>query len=268
VLADRPGVKSVDPMLAVTTDIDTASGALVHVNVIGSDSPVALLDGRWPHASGELVANVELDVRLGATVSVHGEHMKVVGRTSGLRYFVGMNAVFLSLADAQRLFVFGQPVVSGFAVHGALPPGSIDDLKMMTNAQVVSSLRRPVKPAASTIAFLDALLWVVAGGIIGTILYMTAIERLRDFAVLKAMGARGRQLIVAIAAQALVLSLASVIVAAIVSVSLAPVFPVVVEIPATSYLLTVGVAVAVGLLGSAAGVRRALAIDPALAFGG
>jgi putative ABC transport system permease protein len=69
-------------------------------------------------------------------------------------------------------------------------------------------------------------------------------------------------------AQALVLSCASALVAWIAAKLLAPAFPMIVEIPLNSYPLTLAVAIAVGLLGSVAGVRRAMAIDPALAFGG
>ena len=76
------------------------------------------------------------------------------------------------------------------------------------------------------------------------------------------------QLLIGIAAQALALSLASAVVAWLVAQGLQPVFPINVEIPASSYTLTLAVAVGVGLLGSIAGVRPAIAIDPALAFGG
>jgi putative ABC transport system permease protein len=174
----------------------------------------------------------------------------------------------MRLEDAQNLFVIGQRIVTAFVVRGALRGPLPKGLESMTNAQVIESLRRPVRVAASTIAYLDILLWIVAGGIIGTILYMTSLERLRDFAALKAIGARGSQVVTGITAQALVMSFASAIVAWIVSRALIPVFPIIVEIPLRSYPLTLAVALIVGLVGSVAGVRRAMAIDPALAFGG
>jgi putative ABC transport system permease protein len=45
-------------------------------------------------------------------------------------------------------------------------------------------------------------------------------------------------------------------------------FPMLVVVPAYAYLVLPAVAVVIGLLASLAGFRRAVAVDPALAFGG
>ena len=97
---------------------------------------------------------------------------------------------------------------------------------------------------------------------------MTSLERLRDFAALKAIGARNSQVFVGIAIQAIVLSVASGLVAWLAAALIKPVFPTVVEIPSSSYPLTMVVAIVIGLVGSVAGVQRAMSTDPALAFGG
>jgi putative ABC transport system permease protein len=166
------------------------------------------------------------------------------------------------------VFLVGQPLATGFTVRGSLPQHLPSGLVSMSNRAVVESLRRPIRVASSAINLLDFLLWIIAAAIIGTILYMSSLERLRDFAALKAIGARNRQVFVGVAAQAIVLSISAGVVALIASRLLAPLFPIKIEIPAHSYPLTIGVAVGVGLLGSIAGVRKAMAIDPALAFGG
>ena len=255
-------------VLALTASLEQNGKAPVDVNVVGSSLPVPLSTGRWPRSDHEAVVNDDLHIGVGRSVLISGTRFTVVGQTAHLRYFAGTNVVFTRLAEAQGMFVFGQHVVSGFVVHGVIHGPLPHGLERMTNAQVITSLRRPVTVAASAIAYLDILLWIVAGGIIGTILYMTALERLRDFAALKAIGAHSSQLLIGIAAQALALSLASAIVAWLVAQGLQPVFPINVEIPASSYGLTLAVAIGVGLLGSIAGVRPAIAIDPALAFGG
>jgi putative ABC transport system permease protein len=255
-------------VLALTTELRKSQASRIDVNVVGVSQPVKLSSGRWPQNGHELVANDDLSVGIGKTVALSGRLFTVVGETAHLRYFVGTNVVFMRLVDAQQIFVFGQHVVSGFVAHGAVPEAVPKSLTVMTNSQVIASLRRPVKSAASAIAYLDILLWIVAAGIIGTILYMTSLERLRDFAALKAIGARSKQVVMGIAVQALILSFVSAMVAWVASKALTPVFPINVEIPFRSYPLTLVVAIVVGLLGSIAGVRRALAIDPALAFGG
>jgi putative ABC transport system permease protein len=69
-------------------------------------------------------------------------------------------------------------------------------------------------------------------------------------------------------AQAIVLSLASAFTAILLAQVLPPLVPISVEIPSASYLVLLVTAVVVGMLGSIAGLRRALTVDPALAFGG
>jgi putative ABC transport system permease protein len=49
---------------------------------------------------------------------------------------------------------------------------------------------------------------------------------------------------------------------------LKPVFPMIVVVPSYAYLTLPVVAIVIGLLASLAGFRRAVAVDPALAFGG
>ncbi len=267
--ASVPGAHAIDAIAALPATITIGhSGTQINVNVVGTTTPVKLKSGRWPSTANEIVANDNLGAGLGQQIMISKHAFTVVGRVAGLRYFAGTNVLFLPLREAQRLFLVGQPLVTGFVVHGPIDGALPKGLVRMSNADVITSLRRPVKVAASTIGIIDILLWVVAAGIIGTILYMTSVEKLRDFAALKAIGARNGQLFAGIATQAMVLSIASGVLAWVLSRVLAPVFPIIVEIPLRSYPLTLGVAVAVGLLGSVAGVRKAMTTDPALAFGG
>jgi len=138
----------------------------------------------------------------------------------------------------------------------------------MSNAQVLEDLRRPVDVGAQTIGFLDVLLWAIAAGIIGAILYMSAIERMSDFAVLKAMGASNRFVMTALAMQASIVAITAAAAAMVLAALLGPVFPMPVEIPLIAYPALLIIALVVGLLASAAGLRRAVRVDPASAFGG
>ena len=98
-------------------------------------------------------------------------------------------------------------------------------------------------------------------------MYLSAVERVRDFAVLKAIGVSTRALLIGLALQSALLSLAAVLLGLLLALVLSPASPMAVEVPPSIYLtLPVG-ALLVGLLASAAAVRRALSTDPALAFG-
>jgi putative ABC transport system permease protein len=139
---------------------------------------------------------------------------------------------------------------------------------VLTNAQTIADLKRPLESASGTVEILSILMWIVAAGIIGSILYVQAIERTRDFAVFKATGVTGRTIASGLAFQAVVLALLSAVVAIVLAALLAPTMPMAVEVPGSAYAQLVIVAVVIGVLASLFGLRRAVSVDPALAFGG
>ena len=112
------------------------------------------------------------------------------------------------------------------------------------------------------------LLWVVAAVIIGAVVYLSALERQRDFAVLKAIGTSNRTLLSSLALQAVIVALAAVAIAAVVQVFLAPAFPLKVSVPARAFWQLPLFAVVMALLAGLAGMRRVARSDPALAFAG
>jgi putative ABC transport system permease protein len=145
----------------------------------------------------------------------------------------------------------------------SLPDGFI----ALTNDDVVEDLKRITKPGVQTIDLVSVLLWIVAIGIIGSVVYLNALERTRDFAVLKATGSPNRTIVGGLAIQSLFLSIIAAVLAIGVAwlVGLALPFPA--ELEAASYGQMFGIAIIVGLLASFIGARRALMTDPALAFG-
>lgn len=109
---------------------------------------------------------------------------------------------------------------------------------------------------------------VVAALIVGSIIYMSALERTRDFAVFKAVGVSTTSILGGLALQAVIIAMLSAALGVVLSLVLAPLFPMRVDIPQGAFLLLPVVAVAIGLIASGAGLRRAVSVDPALAFGG
>jgi putative ABC transport system permease protein len=175
--------------------------------------------------------------------------------------------VFLAFQDAQALGFKGQPLAMTIITQG-VPRSAPAGLQVLSDAQAQADLERPLASGTQSIAFINALLWLVAAGIIGSIVYLSALERQREFAVLKATGASNRSLLAGLALQAVLLSAAAAVLAAGIARLLAPGFPFTVEIPPSALPRLLGVAVLVGLVASAAGLRRAVGVQPALAFGG
>lgn len=268
-VAREPGVQAADPIALLRSTVRTPK--VTDINVVGvvphGVGAPGVREGRAIKSPGDVVVDASLGLALGATLDLGGSHFRVVGRTSGVSYYGGTPVVFVALVDAQRILLGGQPLATAVVVRGnpaAVPAG----LRVMTNAAVMTDLRRPLQKATQTIDFLRVLLWVIAAGIIGSVLYLQALERTRDFAVFKATGVSGRTLLVGIALQAVVLAVLAALAALILAWLLTPTMAMNVAVPRSSYVALPVVAIVVGLVSSVFGLRRAITVDPALAFGG
>jgi putative ABC transport system permease protein len=221
--------------------------------------------GRDPRRSGEIVVDESLGVGIGETVEL-GKRFHVVGTYSGRTIFAGSPTAVVTLADAQDIAYAGQPLASAVLTQHlptSVPPG----YRALTNAGAEDDLARPLKEATGTIDFLRVLLWLIAVGIVGSIVYMTVLEQTRDFAVLKAIGVNGRSIFSGLVTQAVIVSVASALVAALLTVFIAGFVPMNVEISTGTYVALPIIAAIAGVASSLVGLRRAVGVDPALAFG-
>lgn len=268
-LRDAPGVQRADPL--VITRAVAISESTLDVNVVGhrlSGLGAPPLDaGRPAREPDEAVITNPIDAEIGDTVRLGAIRVRVVGRNNDARFNFGLPTVFVPLATAQELAFRGEPLASGIAVVGKLSglPGGLTSL---TNDDVAADMERPLKAGLDTIDFCAILGWLIAAGIIGSIVYLTAQERTRDFAVFKATGAPTRQILGGLAVQGVFLALTSAVVSIAVAHVIALGIPFPIDIGTSSVVQLVVVALIVGLVASLASARHALKTDPALAFGG
>jgi putative ABC transport system permease protein len=233
----------------------------------GSIPEPELDEGRAVRARGEAVVDQSLGLSVGDDLELGRETFEVVGVGGTLRCNFGAPSVLLTLRDAQELTFGGNELAMAVGVQGTLdsPP---DGFATRSNADVIADLERITKPGVQTLNLLSGLLWVVAVGIIGSVVYLNALERTRDFAVLKATGAPNRTVVGGLAIQSLFLSVLAAVIAVAVAWLVGLFLPFPAELAAASYVQTFGIAIVVGLLASLIGARRALTTDPALAFAG
>ena len=138
----------------------------------------------------------------------------------------------------------------------------------MTSDEVADDVLEPLEGAIASIDLVRVLLWIVAGIIVGAVVYLSALDRQRDFAVLKAVGAPNSSLLGSLAIQAVLVALAAVAVAAVIQLFLAPQFPLEVRVPARAFWQLPLLAVVMALVAGAAGMRKVLRSDPSQAFSG
>ena len=193
--------------------------------------------------------------------------MQIVGIVDDSTALAGQPNVFLTVDGAQQMGYSGQPIVSSVGVLGT-PERVPDGYRTIDRAGAVDDLMRPMVAAVAAITLMAFLLWVVAALIVGSVIYLSALERTRDFAVLKAVGVSTRSVLAGLCLQAVIVAVVAAVLGGLLSLVLGPLFPMRVVVPTSAFLLLPVIAVLIGLLASAAGMRRAVTIDPALAFGG
>ena len=267
------GVRGVSAAAPLLVGHALSSGTLgaKDVNVLGVEpgrlgSP-QVVQGRRLGNGADVVVDASLQAKVGQVIVLNGSRFKVVGLVSGVTYFAGQPVVFMPIAAADRLDTNGLPLATAILVQG-VPKVPITGFTALSDAQVRSDLARPTREAVQTIKLVEILLWLVAAGIIATIIYLSALERRGDFAVLKALGSTTTLLFVGLAAQAVAVSLAAAVIAAILSNFMTGLFAQPVDIPGSAFIVLPLSALVVGLLASLAALRRAASVDPAAAFAG
>ena len=265
----EPGVTQADPI--VIFHQTTHRTSYTDINMIGHRlgglGTPPLTHGRQARGDAEAVVDESLGARIGEDIVLAGTRFKVVGLTHGSTIDGGIPNVFTSLAASQKVALGGAPSITAVVVRG-LPQRLPAGLKVISNADVREDVLRPLSKAIRVIDILQYMLWLVAACIVGSVVYLSAMERVRDFAVLKATGASSRSLLGGVALQAVILALGAAAMAEALARILPALFPIAVSVPIAAALALPVIAVMVGLVSSVSGVRRALAVDPASAFGG
>lgn len=259
------GVARADPVAILRATTTTPSTR--NVNVIGvvprgvGAPPGQRLGGR------AAVADTSLGLHPGDRLDLNGTSFHVVAVSNGLTYFAGIPNVVVSLEDAQQLGFGGAALATAVVTQGT-PAGPPSGLSVLSNHDVEVDLARPIQQAKQTIGLIRWLLWAVAAGIIAAMVYLSALERGRDFAVLKAIGLSTRSVLAGLVLQAVLLAFASAVLGIGLEAAMAPASALSVEVSAVDFLLLPVVALVVGVIASLLALRRAVSVDPALAFGG
>jgi putative ABC transport system permease protein len=251
---------------SVATD-DGPEEVFVIGHVIGDVGTPEPASGRAASARGELVADSTAGLAVGEEVLLAGEPFTVVGETENTTVLAGIPLVFLPIEDAQAL-VFGSDEVISVVLADGPVDSAPDGTSIMTADEVADDVLGPLEGAIASVDLVRVLLWIVAGIIIGAVVYLSALDRQRDFAVLKAIGAADRSLLASLAIQAVLVALVAVGVAAIIQIFLAPAFPLKVRVPARAFWQLPLMAVVMSLIAGAVGMRQVMRADPSQAFAG
>jgi len=279
----------------------TAAGEKLRLYVVGYEpgrpgGPERIVAGRPIGRSHyELVADRRSGLSLGGRVELGRHHFTVVGLTDGQVSSGGDPVVYLTLLDSQELqFELAPPAARRQLARGA-DPGSTDTVNavvarvspnmapedvadaarrwkhlsaMTQDAQETILTRSVVERARKQIGLFTSLLLIVSAVIIALILYTMTMDKLREIATLKLIGAPDRAIIGLILQQALAMGVIGFGFGALLIRSVKDYFPRRVVLQPEDALALGAAVLLVCILSSGLGVRLALKVDPATALGG
>lgn len=258
------------PVVAIrATATDPGGGERSEVHVIGHVpgelGQPRLTEGSAIRGPGEVVADERLGVAVGDTTVINAVEYTVVGLTERSTVLAGQPLVFVDLGVGQELAFQNDRVVTAFLTTGEAPQG-LPGAVAISADDVADETLGPIEDAVASIDLVRVLLWFVAAIVMGAVVYLTALERQRDFAILKAVGSSGASLGGGLAIQAVLVAVVASLVGAIVARLIQPLFPLPVRIPGSALVWIPVVALVVGLVAALGGVRRVNRTDPAEAF--
>ena len=271
-VAREPGVHRASQVLIAPGQAVLVTGAagpqwvtLVGVQPGGLGDPAVALGHRL-EGPDEVVVDSKLQASPGGMLYLGGHGYRVAGIVGGRTLTGGTPLVYLPLDSVQQAVTGGKPLVTAVATSGTpthVPAG----LVVLTPAAVVTDTVGEFGSAVSSIEGTRSLMWIVAAAIVAFMLYVAALDRRRDFAVLKALGASSAALFMSLATEAAVVTLLAAFLAEVLASLLKPIFSQVVDITPDARLVLPLVAVAVGIVACLAALRRVTGADPAAAFG-
>jgi putative ABC transport system permease protein len=270
VVATAPGVIAAAPLAykgATFQNGDSTQDAAVFGAPAHGPGMPAISHGRAPSNPGEIAVSSTIGRHIGDELVIASHKLLIVGIVDNATALAKTPTLFLTTEGVQQLAYGGQPLIASIGIRGTLTQIP-DGFRLVDRSVAVDDLMRPTKVAVDAITIVALLLWIVAALIVGAVVYLSALERMRDFAVFKAIGVPTRSVLGGLVLQAIVVAVLAAAFGAALSRLLGPLFPMHVIVPAPAYPLLAVIAVGIGLLASAAAVRRAATVDPALAFGG
>jgi putative ABC transport system permease protein len=295
-----PGVATAGSITLRTAEAHTQRD-IIRVQVMGYEpgrpgGPSGIDSGRGLGGTRyEMVADQRSDLALGATVTLGGDRYRVVGTTRGLVASGGDPLVFIHLRDSQELqFKLAPPAARRAQAAGAgvgstdtvnaviarLHPGADADvvadtvrrwkhLAALTDEDQSTLLTRSVVNRARVqLGMFTVVLLFVSAVIIALIIYTMTMDKVREIATLKLIGAPDRMIIGLVMQQALLLGGAGYIAAIAVVFSVRGVFPRTVALGPAEVAAVAGVIATICLLGSLLSIRAAMRIEPQQALGG
>lgn len=270
-LAGVPGVDRADPLVMIRQSVrvegrEQEEDVVLMAFALGGLGEPEVTTGRPIQASGEVVIDAWSGLQPGDRVTLGSRQFDIVGTTEQRTITGGISTLYVEIADAHSAVFRDVPLIQAVLLSGT-PTGPVDGFVVLTPTEVVDDIMRPLWRLLTSVGLVSWLLWSAAAAVVGSIIFLTAVERTRDFAVMKAVGVGNWTLFGGLAAQAVLVTVVAAALAVVIARLIVPLFPTPLEVTSGAILLMIPVTLSVGLVAALASMRRVMTTDPATAFG-
>lgn len=245
--------------------------------------PWSMVKGKKKVNKGEVIIDEVIarkhGLKLGNILTILGKKLEIVGTTEGT--FSMVSSIFFINPDdfAQKVppntisFLLVQTEKSADVTQ--VTERINDKLKLahaLTKGEFAASERNIArKMGVEVIAIMTFISFLAAIGVVAISIYSLTMEKIRDFGVLKAIGANKSRLYSLVISQALISTLLAVLVGTVLSFGLAQLLQVLASevliiIKAATFFKALIIAVVVGIIAAYLPVRQIAGIDPAIVF--
>jgi len=292
-----PGVKRVSQVVIAGGSAKFENGVSSGITLIGSEAPY-FIGGPWNLASGPKEVMLEDgavitdffdrkalgEAKLGDYFEINGKKVFIAGNTKGVRGFGGPAYSFTTIERARYLTNFSKYQVSAFLVQW---DGNVTEDFAIRNIErhvpgikawkssdfANQTILTVLKSSGIALSFGTLIIFALITGfvIIGLTLYSSAIDRIKDYGTLKAIGATNGYIRRLIMTQATIIA----VVGYIIGYGLITAFKngiakagTIFEYPLWLKLSFLGITLFIALGGSLFAVRRITKLEPAQVFRG
>ena len=217
-------------------------------------------------------------IPIGSKIYIGGEELNVGGRTKSLMFVLDTPLLFMDWRTAQNVLLknslhvnmmiaateVGQPaepLVKLLDQNGMIEAKTLDQT-------LVSITENYVDEPMKAVQFLRFMLWLSAGLIVTMITYVTTLEKTREIGTLKAIGASNRYVVMLILKQVILISLLGIVLGVSLAFLAAGAAPIFVKINPLEATIVSGISFIVCCAGGYLAARKALEVDPVIAFRG
>ncbi|MDE0317139.1 MAG: ABC transporter permease [Candidatus Poribacteria bacterium] len=226
----------------------------------------------------EVIVDEKMGLEVGELISISKEKVRVVGKAKSLMFVLDTPLLFMDVRAAQKVFLENTPYVNmmiGKSNNNENPTKVAANLDAFETIEV-RTLEHTLKDIMEywvdnpmkAVQFLRVMLWLAAGLIVGMITYVTMLEKTQEIGVLKAIGASNGYVMALLLKQVALISVIGVLLGLILSCIFAVAAPIFVAINLVESIIVVCISFVVCCGSGYLAARKAIMVDPMIAFRG